>query len=81
MAANGLISVRSSYGPKETMDRLEAEVKAKGMAVFARIDHAAGATEVGLSLRFEASEEPAVVSLSTTDSITMLTSLARVQTV
>jgi uncharacterized protein (DUF302 family) len=51
VAADGLITVRSSYGPKETMNRLEAEVKAKGMAVFARIDHAAGATEVGLSLR------------------------------
>jgi uncharacterized protein (DUF302 family) len=33
------------------MNRLEAEVKAKGMSVFARIDHAAGAAEVGLSLR------------------------------
>jgi uncharacterized protein (DUF302 family) len=51
MAADGLIAVRSSYGPKDTMDRLEAEVKAKGLTVFARIDHAAGATEVGLPLR------------------------------
>jgi uncharacterized protein (DUF302 family) len=51
MAAEGLITVRSSYGPKDTMSRLEAEVKAKGMTVFARIDHAAGATEVGLPLR------------------------------
>ena len=33
------------------MNRLEAEVKAKGMTVFARIDHAAGAAAVGLSLR------------------------------
>jgi uncharacterized protein (DUF302 family) len=33
------------------MDRLEAEVWAKGMMIFARIDHAAGAAEVGLSLR------------------------------
>jgi uncharacterized protein (DUF302 family) len=33
------------------MDRLEAEVKAKGMTVFARIDHAAGAAAVGLALR------------------------------
>jgi uncharacterized protein (DUF302 family) len=32
------------------MNRLEAEIKAKGMTVFARIDHAAGATEAGLSL-------------------------------
>ncbi|MDQ1741517.1 MAG: hypothetical protein QOE53_3169, partial [Pseudonocardiales bacterium] len=32
------------------MDRLQAEIRAKGMTVFARIDHAAGATEVGLTL-------------------------------
>jgi uncharacterized protein (DUF302 family) len=51
MAADGLISVRSSYGPKDTMDRLEAEVKAKGLTLFARIDHAAGGAAVGLSLR------------------------------
>jgi uncharacterized protein (DUF302 family) len=51
MAADGLITLRSSYTPKETVNRLETEVKAKGLAVFARIDHAAGAAEVGLSLR------------------------------
>jgi uncharacterized protein (DUF302 family) len=51
MAAQGLITIRSSYGPKHTMDRLEAEVEAKGMTVFARIDHAAGAAGVSLSLR------------------------------
>jgi uncharacterized protein (DUF302 family) len=51
MAADGLTTLRSSYGPNDTMNRLEAEVKARGMTVFARIDHAAGATDVGLSLR------------------------------
>jgi uncharacterized protein (DUF302 family) len=51
MAADGLITMRSSHGPKDTMNRLEAQVKAKGMTVFARIDHAAGAAEVGLPLR------------------------------
>jgi len=51
MAADGLTTIRSSYGPKDTMNRIEAEVKAKGMTVFARIDHAAGAAAVGLSLR------------------------------
>ena len=50
MAADGLTTIRSNYGPKETMNRLEAAVDAKGMTVFARIDHAAGATGVGLSL-------------------------------
>jgi uncharacterized protein (DUF302 family) len=51
MADDGLISVSSGFGAKETMDRLEAEVKAAGMTVFARIDHAAGAAAVGLQLR------------------------------
>src|SRR5215831_4233174 len=50
MAADGLVTVRSTLGPKETMNKLEAEVKAKGLTVFARIDHAAGANEVGLSM-------------------------------
>jgi uncharacterized protein (DUF302 family) len=47
----GLTSIRSSFGPKETMDRLEAEIRAREMKVFARIDHAAGAAEVRLTLR------------------------------
>jgi uncharacterized protein (DUF302 family) len=51
MAADGLITLRSKYAPKETMNRLETEVKGKGLTVFARIDHATGAAEVGLSLR------------------------------
>jgi uncharacterized protein (DUF302 family) len=51
MVAQGLTTLRSSYGPKDTMNRLEAEVRAKGMTVFARVDHAAGAIAVGLSLR------------------------------
>jgi uncharacterized protein (DUF302 family) len=33
------------------MARLEAEVRAKGMTVFAHIDHAAGAAAAGLPLR------------------------------
>ena len=51
MAVDGLTSIASRFGPNETMNRLEAEVKARGMTVFARIDHAAGAVEAGLSLR------------------------------
>lgn len=33
------------------MDRLQAEIRAQGVTVFARIDHAAGAAEMGLTLR------------------------------
>ncbi|MBB5703661.1 uncharacterized protein (DUF302 family) [Ochrobactrum daejeonense] len=51
MSAEGLITTRSSFGPEETMKRFEAEVRSKGMTVFAHIDHAAGAAAVGLQLR------------------------------
>ena len=50
MAAQGLTTIKSSHGPQDTMSRLEAAVRAKGMTVFARIDHSAGASAVGLSL-------------------------------
>jgi uncharacterized protein (DUF302 family) len=47
---DGLITNQSRFGPKETMDRLEADVRAQGMRVFARIDHAGLALEAGLTL-------------------------------
>ena len=47
----GLTTIPSRFGPKETMDRLATEIQAREMKVFARIDHAAGAAEVGLTLR------------------------------
>ena len=42
MAVEGLTTVRSSYGPKETISRLEGEIRSRGMTVFAHIDHMAG---------------------------------------
>jgi uncharacterized protein (DUF302 family) len=51
MAVPGLTTIKSNHPPEATMSRLEAAVKAKGLAVFARIDHAAGASAAGLSLR------------------------------
>jgi uncharacterized protein (DUF302 family) len=51
MHVSGLITVESVHGPAETMDRLIAEIAAKRLTVFARVDHAAGAAEVGLPLR------------------------------
>jgi uncharacterized protein (DUF302 family) len=50
MSVDGLITVASSFGPKETMQRFEAEVAARGMTVFSHVDHAAGAVAVGLPL-------------------------------
>jgi uncharacterized protein (DUF302 family) len=51
MAVDGLATIRSSHGPEETMNRFEAEVRARGMIAFAHIDYAAGAASAGLSLR------------------------------
>src|SRR4051794_29296749 len=51
MSPDGLITLPSSHGPSETMSRLEAAVKTKGMSVLARIDHAASAAKIGTSLR------------------------------
>jgi uncharacterized protein (DUF302 family) len=51
MAVDGLTTIPSEFGARETADRLESAVKAKGMTVFARIDHAAGALAEGLALR------------------------------
>lgn len=49
--ADGLITLTSPRSASETMARLEATVKEKGFAVIARVDHAAGATRVGKTLR------------------------------
>jgi len=51
MTENGLTTLPSVHSVKDTVDRLEAAVKMKGMSVFARIDHAAGARDAGLALR------------------------------
>jgi uncharacterized protein (DUF302 family) len=51
MTPAGLITMTCRHGPKETMDRVVDAVEARGMSVFARIDHAAAAHSVGLELR------------------------------
>jgi uncharacterized protein (DUF302 family) len=49
--ADGLVTVKSPHSSKDTMDRLETVAKQKGMTIFARIDHSAGAAKVGMKLR------------------------------
>ena len=51
MSDDGMVTVSSPFGAAETIDRLEAEIKEKGMTIFARIDHSAGAAAVGMPLR------------------------------
>jgi uncharacterized protein (DUF302 family) len=50
-AADGLIALKSPRSAKDTMAKLEELVKQRGLNVFARIDHAAGAAKIGKSLR------------------------------
>jgi uncharacterized protein (DUF302 family) len=51
LAADGLIAVKSPHGVKDTIDRFEAAAKARGLIVFLRVDHAAGAQKIGKDLR------------------------------
>ncbi|HTU52968.1 MAG TPA: DUF302 domain-containing protein [Acetobacteraceae bacterium] len=51
MPTDGLVSLRSTHDFATTLGRLLAALEAKGITVFARIDHAAGAAGVGLELR------------------------------
>jgi uncharacterized protein (DUF302 family) len=50
-AADGLVALKSPHDAADTMNRLEAAVKQRGLNVFARIDHASGAAKVGKTLR------------------------------
>lgn len=50
-AGNGIVSVKSSHDVKTTADRLVQSLTNKGMTVFTRIDHAAGAAKVSKTLR------------------------------
>ncbi|MFC1868315.1 DUF302 domain-containing protein [Thermodesulfobacteriota bacterium] len=50
-AAEGMIDVESSFGVKETGDRLESVLKEKGMTIFNRIKHSEAAKNVGVELR------------------------------
>ena len=50
MSENGLITIASNHSIKETLDRLEASLRGNGVSVFARIDHAAGAASVDMTL-------------------------------
>ena len=47
----GLVDVRSQFSVAETLDRFEAAAKDAGLHIFARLDHAKGATSVGQQLR------------------------------
>ena len=49
--STGIVDVTSSYSAVESIDRLEALARARGLLVFARIDFSADAARTGLALR------------------------------
>lgn len=49
--ADGLIAIKSPFSAAETMNRFDENAKQRGLNIFARIDHAAGAAKVGKTLR------------------------------
>jgi uncharacterized protein (DUF302 family) len=51
LADTDLVTLPSARGAKETVECLKALLAQKGIELFAHVDHAAGATKVGLPLR------------------------------
>ncbi len=50
-AADGLIAIKSPRSATDTANRFDELAKQRGLVVFARVDHAAGAAKVGKTLR------------------------------
>jgi uncharacterized protein (DUF302 family) len=50
MAGNGLVQVQSKYSLGDTVQRLEAAFRDKGLQLFAVIDHSGEAEKVGLEM-------------------------------
>jgi len=47
---DGIMSRPSRYSVPETLDRMEAALKAKGIKVFARVDHSGEAEKAGMKM-------------------------------
>ena len=49
--ASGMVDVPSRYSVPESLVRLEAILKEKGLTIFARVDHSGEAAKVGMEMR------------------------------
>jgi uncharacterized protein (DUF302 family) len=49
-AVVGLVTKASNYSVDDTLDRLEAALKERGLIIFTRLDHAAAAQSLGLQM-------------------------------
>jgi uncharacterized protein (DUF302 family) len=48
---NGIINIKSAHSVTETINKLESVLTKKGMTIFKRVNHTAGAEKVGMQLR------------------------------
>lgn len=51
LATGGMTTVKSAHSVSMTLDKLATVLESKGMNVFARINHAEGASKAGMELR------------------------------
>jgi uncharacterized protein (DUF302 family) len=49
--ASGMVDIPSRYSVSESLVRLEAILKEKGLTIFARVDHSGEAKKVGMEMR------------------------------
>jgi uncharacterized protein (DUF302 family) len=52
LPANGMVHLASKFPAQETVSRIEAAIRSKGITLFTRIDHSAEAAKVGLRMHF-----------------------------
>lgn len=50
-SVNGIIKIKSTHSVTETINKLESVLTKKGMTIFKRVNHTAGAEKVGIQLR------------------------------
>ena len=51
MADNGIVNKSSNHSVDQTTERLKAILQAKGVALFALIDHSGEAEKAGMNMR------------------------------
>src|ERR1035437_5285146 len=52
LPANGMVHLPSKFSAQETVEKIEWEIRGKGITIFTRIDHSGEAAKVGLQMNF-----------------------------
>ncbi|MGD0911843.1 MAG: DUF302 domain-containing protein [Terracidiphilus sp.] len=51
MSANGIVDIRSNHSVDSTVEKLKSILEAKGVTIFALVDHSGEAAKVGMTMR------------------------------